>query len=171
MQGTERQVARHYAQGDLEKTVLEALVASGKDLDRLTPADLAPVDAFHIGGRQATIELAAQLDITPDMHILDIGCGTGEGALRFPVPWAADPQASFVADAAAYHRALEDAGFEIRKERDRSALARAFFQEVAARAAEARQHDRQSRAGPDRADRADQPGMLAWGRVENRSGR
>src|SRR6266568_8131509 len=73
----EEQVARHYARSDLERTILDALAASGKDLDRLTPSDLSPVDEFHTGGRQATVELAAQLDVTPDMHLLDIGCGIG----------------------------------------------------------------------------------------------
>jgi hypothetical protein len=50
----EQSVARHYTHGSLEPAILEALAASGKDLDRLVPADLAPVDEFHIGGRQAT---------------------------------------------------------------------------------------------------------------------
>ncbi len=78
----EGQVARHYARGDLEQAILDALVASGKDPGRLAPADLAPVDEFHTGGRQATVELAAQIDIRPDMHLLDIGCGIG-GPSRF----------------------------------------------------------------------------------------
>jgi hypothetical protein len=54
----EQSVARHYTHGSLERTILDALAASGKDPDRLAPADLAPVDEFHIGGRQATIDLA-----------------------------------------------------------------------------------------------------------------
>jgi ubiquinone/menaquinone biosynthesis C-methylase UbiE len=78
----EQRVAQHYARTDLERTILDALVASGKDLDRLVPVDLAPVDEFHTGGRQATIDFAAQIDLTPDMHLLDIGCGIG-GASRF----------------------------------------------------------------------------------------
>ena len=58
----EVQVARHYARSDLEQAILDALVASGKDLERLTPDDLSPVDEFHTGGRQATIDFAAQID-------------------------------------------------------------------------------------------------------------
>jgi ubiquinone/menaquinone biosynthesis C-methylase UbiE len=73
----EQRVARHYGQSDLERKILEALVVSGKDLERLAPSDLSPVDEFQTGGRQATIDLAAQIDLTPDMHILDIGCGIG----------------------------------------------------------------------------------------------
>jgi ubiquinone/menaquinone biosynthesis C-methylase UbiE len=73
----EQRVEQHYAQSDLERTILDALVASGKDLERLAPSDLSPVDEFHTGGGQATVDLAAQIDVTPDMHILDIGCGIG----------------------------------------------------------------------------------------------
>ena len=78
----EQSVAQHYTQGSLERTILEALTAAGKDLDRLAPADLAPVDEFHIGGRQATADLAAQMEIGPGLHLLDIGCGLG-GASRY----------------------------------------------------------------------------------------
>lgn len=78
----EAQVEQHYARSDLETAILDALAAAGKDVDRLRPADLTPVDEFHTGGRQATAELMAQLGITPDMHLLDIGCGVG-GASRF----------------------------------------------------------------------------------------
>ena len=44
--------------------------------------DLAPVDEFHIGGRQATIDFAEQLHIEPGKRLLDIGCGLG-GASRY----------------------------------------------------------------------------------------
>jgi 2-polyprenyl-3-methyl-5-hydroxy-6-metoxy-1,4-benzoquinol methylase len=74
--------AGHYAQPELEKTILGALAAAGKDVDRLTTGDLAPIDEFHTGGREATAEFAAQLGLRPDMHILDIGCGIG-GSARF----------------------------------------------------------------------------------------
>jgi hypothetical protein len=40
----EQSVARHYTHGSLEPAILEALTATGKDLDRLAPRDLAPVD-------------------------------------------------------------------------------------------------------------------------------
>ena len=54
----EQSVAQHYTHGSLEEAILSALGPSGKDLSRLAPADLAPVDEFHIGGRQATAEFA-----------------------------------------------------------------------------------------------------------------
>ena len=78
----EERVARHYARRDLDRLILEALQASGKNIEQLTSSDLAPVDEFHIGGREATIELVARFEITPDMHILDVGCGLG-GAARY----------------------------------------------------------------------------------------
>ncbi|MPZ56774.1 MAG: methyltransferase domain-containing protein [Rhizobiales bacterium] len=78
----EQQVAQHYARTDLEQAILDALVASSKDPAKLTPADLAPVDEFHTGGRQATIDFAEQIGFMPGMHLLDVGCGIG-GAARF----------------------------------------------------------------------------------------
>lgn len=79
---TEQAVAQHYTHGTLERAVLEALRAAGKDPDRLEPDDLAPVDEFHIGGRQATIDLARELGVTRGMHLLDVGAGIG-GASRY----------------------------------------------------------------------------------------
>ena len=81
-QETEDRVAQHYAQGDLERTILDALIASGKDVDHLTPEDLTPVDEFHTGGREATIDFAEQTGFAAGQHLLDVGCGIG-GASRF----------------------------------------------------------------------------------------
>jgi ubiquinone/menaquinone biosynthesis C-methylase UbiE len=78
----ERSVAHHYTHGSLERAILDALAASGKDPDHLAPADLAPVDEFHIGGRQATIDFADQLEAGPGLHLLDVGSGLG-GASRY----------------------------------------------------------------------------------------
>jgi ubiquinone/menaquinone biosynthesis C-methylase UbiE len=230
----EERVAQHYAHGALDRAISDALAASGVNADRLAPADLAPVDEFHIGGRQATTEFAGQLDIEPGMRLLDIGCGLGgasryfafdrgcrvtgidltdeyvrvaeslakrvglegavsyqqgsalalpfaaeifdgsymmhvgmnieekatlfaevrrvlkpagvfgiydvmregDGDLSFPVPWASTAETSFVASAATYRRLLEEAGFEIRKERSRREFAIEFFRQLRARAAQ-----------------------------------
>lgn len=78
----ERQLTRHYAHGDLERAILDALRASGRDPDRLSPDDLAPVDEFHIGGRPATRALMDRLGLAPGGHVLDIGSGLG-GAARY----------------------------------------------------------------------------------------
>ncbi len=66
----------------LREAVLAALEAAGKDLRRLTPDDLAPLDEAHIRGRQATLELAERLRLDGTEEILDAGCGLG-GAARF----------------------------------------------------------------------------------------
>jgi ubiquinone/menaquinone biosynthesis C-methylase UbiE len=49
----------------------------GKDLDRLSTADLAPMDEFHIRGRKATLELVGRMEIDASAHFLDIGSGLG----------------------------------------------------------------------------------------------
>jgi ubiquinone/menaquinone biosynthesis C-methylase UbiE len=234
MAGTiETRVAQHYGRSDLEGVIVAALIASGKDPERLAPDDLAPVDEFHAGGRQATVEFAEQAGFAPGAHILDVGCGiggpsryfaaqhgcrvtgidltedyvrtaarlaqrvgladrvsyrqasatalpfaagafdgaymmhvgmniadksrlaaevrrvlkpgatfaiydmmrAGDGPLRFPVHWSASPKTSFVGSPADYRRALEAAGFEVVKERDRRDFALAALREAAARAA------------------------------------
>ena len=71
----------HYANRSLEQIVLDALVASGKDPERLEPSDLSPVDEFHTGGREATVDFLRQADFAPGSRLLDIGCGIG-GASR-----------------------------------------------------------------------------------------
>ena len=48
----------------------------------MTVDDLAPVDEFHIGGRQASEDFLSQLDLTSEKQVLDVGCGLG-GAARF----------------------------------------------------------------------------------------
>jgi len=78
----EQSVAWHYTHGSLQAAIFDALETSGKDIDRLAPDDLAAVDEFHIGGRQATVDFAIQLGVGPSLHLLDIGCGLG-GASRY----------------------------------------------------------------------------------------
>jgi MPBQ/MSBQ methyltransferase len=70
-------VADHYKKRALGDTILAALKAAGKDIERLTPDDLAPVDEFHSGGRNATVRLAQLAGINGSERVLDVGCGIG----------------------------------------------------------------------------------------------
>jgi len=73
-------VQAHYAVAGLGDAILRALADDGKDLDNLTPADLAPVDEFHIRGREATLELAERVRLAPGLCVLDVGSGLGGSA-------------------------------------------------------------------------------------------
>jgi ubiquinone/menaquinone biosynthesis C-methylase UbiE len=75
-------IISHYTHGSLEQSILAALKAAGKDIDHLTHVDLSAVDEFHVGGRQATTELFAQLDLPRGARVLDVGSGLG-GPARF----------------------------------------------------------------------------------------
>lgn len=70
-------VARHYGKGGLLDRMLGALKQAGKDLDRLTIDDLAPIDEFHSRRRTATAELAALLAPSAGDRTIDIGSGVG----------------------------------------------------------------------------------------------
>jgi len=75
-------VEAHYARRDLGDIILAALKQAEKDIDHLTPDDLAPVDEFHGGQRQATIRLAELAGFRGGERVLDIGSGIG-GPSRF----------------------------------------------------------------------------------------
>lgn len=77
-----RDIEAHYTRGSLADAILSALRNSGKDLDHLTPDDLAPVDEFHSGGRNATVRLAELAQVKDTDSVLDVGCGIG-GPSRF----------------------------------------------------------------------------------------
>jgi len=72
-----RAVANHWAHDDVYTTIVSTLARMGKQLDRLTLDDLAPVDHVHARGFVATVELADALPIHAGQQILDIGCGLG----------------------------------------------------------------------------------------------
>jgi ubiquinone/menaquinone biosynthesis C-methylase UbiE len=75
-------VDAHYAHRDLEGAILAALIAAGKDPDRLKAEDLMAMDEFHVRGRRATHDLARDVGPVRNMTVLDVGCGLG-GAARF----------------------------------------------------------------------------------------
>jgi len=76
------QVAAHYARSDIAETILQAMRAAGKDIERLTPDDLAEFDHFHGRRLEATEELARLLAPQAETHVLDVGCGIG-GPARY----------------------------------------------------------------------------------------
>jgi ubiquinone/menaquinone biosynthesis C-methylase UbiE len=70
-------IQTHYTRADLGDVILTALKKAGKDVDRLTPEDLAPIDQFHIRGRTATLELARVAGLDAAKRVLDVGSGVG----------------------------------------------------------------------------------------------
>jgi SAM-dependent methyltransferase len=79
---TPQDVTNHYTHGDLTTAIRSGIESLGKKVESVTINDLAPVDEFHIGGRQASEDFLSQLDLSPEKQVLDVGCGLG-GAARF----------------------------------------------------------------------------------------
>lgn len=76
------QLEGQYTTGLSRNNIEKALVAAGKDLDRLHPADLAMLEDFHTLGRLATNQLAELAEVGTDDTVLDAGSGIG-GTPRF----------------------------------------------------------------------------------------
>jgi SAM-dependent methyltransferase len=231
---TEGTVAKHYGRGQLEEAILAAVARESKNPESLTAADLAAVDEFHVGGLEATQELAKNMELRAGMRLLDVGSGiggparyfagehgckvtgvdlteefvlvaesltrrtkldglaefrqgsalqlpfeagtfdgaymihvgmniadkggifrevrrvlkpaglftvfdivrAGEGAIRYPVPWASGEESSFVGGRKDYRDALQNVGFEIAQERGRVAFGIEFTERVMARMAQ-----------------------------------
>lgn len=79
----EEKIARHYTRERLKETILEAVKQTARDRDHLTAGDFAAMDEFHVGGLEATRQLAAQMELHPDSRVLDVGCGIGGPARYF----------------------------------------------------------------------------------------
>ena len=77
-----QKIDHHYGVGGVLASILHTLSGMGKDLNQLRPEDLAPVDEFHVRGREATVELADLASPKPGSRVLDIGCGLG-GSVRY----------------------------------------------------------------------------------------
>lgn len=75
-------IYNYYSPNGLYNKIIEGLNTLGKDLTSVTLDDLQPVDEFHIRGDAATKELIKLSGFTPDMHILDVGCGIGGSTRR-----------------------------------------------------------------------------------------
>lgn len=75
-------VASHYTVSGLLDRLDAALRLHGKDPAKVTVDDLAPLDEFHMRGREATEDLAALAGLESGDHVVDVGCGIG-GSSRF----------------------------------------------------------------------------------------
>jgi sarcosine/dimethylglycine N-methyltransferase len=71
-----------YSTGLSQHNIEQALIAAGKDLKDLAPADLGLLEDFHTMGRFATAALVDLAEITTDSAVLDAGSGIG-GTARY----------------------------------------------------------------------------------------
>lgn len=82
MTSSRHTIEHHYTTSNLLERIFGALVMAGKDPFALTIDDLAAIDEFHTGGRNATVELAELANPQSSDRVLDVGCGLG-GSARF----------------------------------------------------------------------------------------
>ncbi|GAA1148281.1 class I SAM-dependent methyltransferase [Kribbella jejuensis] len=71
-----------YRTGTVRDDVERALVAAGKQLDKLEVAELAMLEDYHTGGRLATAQLVELAGIDQSAKVLDAGTGIG-GTARY----------------------------------------------------------------------------------------
>lgn len=79
---TASEISSQYATGLSRRSIEAAFTAAGKDLGRLTSADLGALEDFHTMGRIATGQLAELARIAGRDRVLDAGTGIG-GTARF----------------------------------------------------------------------------------------
>ncbi len=77
----------HYGRPQLGDALLEALIAAGKDIQSLTPGDLAPFENLHVRGRAATRDLAQLAGLRQGDRVLHVGCGIGGPAHTLAVEY------------------------------------------------------------------------------------
>ena len=91
----------YWGRDGLERAILDALAAAGKNIEALTVDDLAPADQFHGGGKPATLRLAKLAGLEPGMRVLDVGGGLGGPARTLAAEFGfrvvlIDPTVSYV---------------------------------------------------------------------------
>ncbi len=82
MTDTTNRVRKHYSATDLTDRIKSALATIVPEDQKLTVAQLAPLDQFHTRGILATTELADAAELAPSPRVLDLGCGIG-GPARY----------------------------------------------------------------------------------------
>jgi SAM-dependent methyltransferase len=75
----------YWGRAALDRAIIDALAAAGKNLSSLTIDDLAPADQFHSGGKPATQRLARLAGLRPGLSVLDVGGGLGGPARTLAV--------------------------------------------------------------------------------------
>ena len=111
-----KDVAGHYArEGSLAARILSLVAEHRTSIGPLGVADLAPVDQFHLRGKEASEELAALLEPKPGCRILEVGSGIGGSARLLASAYDAevfgiDLTESFCSDAAALSAATRLGG-------------------------------------------------------------
>jgi sarcosine/dimethylglycine N-methyltransferase len=78
----DNKIHTQYSTGLSQRNIEQSLVAAGKDLNNLVPADLGLLEDFHTLGRIATSQLVDLVDIAQEDDVLDAGSGIG-GTARF----------------------------------------------------------------------------------------
>jgi SAM-dependent methyltransferase len=82
-------LSTYWSRPHLDETLLEAVATAGLDLRTATPDELAPLDQFHGGGKEATRALADQAVVAAGMRVLDVGGGLGGPARMLAVEYGA----------------------------------------------------------------------------------
>lgn len=82
MTDTTNKVREHYSARGFRARIQSAITTIAPESQRLTVAQLAPLDQFHTRGILATIELADVAGLQPSTRVLDLGCGIG-GPARY----------------------------------------------------------------------------------------
>jgi sarcosine/dimethylglycine N-methyltransferase len=76
------QIDNQYSTGLSRQNIEQALIAAGKNLHHIPPAELGVLEDFHTSGRIATSQLAELAEISSHDEVLDAGSGIG-GTARF----------------------------------------------------------------------------------------
>jgi ubiquinone/menaquinone biosynthesis C-methylase UbiE len=82
MSDTAEHIRAHYGQTDLISRIDAALKQAGVDPQNPRYQDLFPFDQLHSRGIAATKDHADRARLSPNVHVLDLGCGVG-GASRY----------------------------------------------------------------------------------------